>query len=433
MNDSAMQTDFIDVRRRISELSVEELNRTAEEFFAQRADWDSLLAKPFSEIDEAPELLVTFAHVVSGLDLLPDMTILDFGAGTCWTSRFLAQLGLRVIALDVSPSALTLGRKLFRRHPLIGHKPRPQFLLFDGRRIDLPDESVDRISCWEALHHVPNANEVLKEMARVLKPGGIAGFSEPGPDHSKSTQSQSEMKTHGVIENDIDVHDIWRAAQPAGFTRITLSVFNAAPISLSLDEFEAFMNNAASGTRVNAQLQHQMRERRLFFLHKGERNQRLDSRQRSGLSADLKVSADNARVKAGQSVRLQVAVTNSGSAVWLPTPEAPAIWWKKGPLARVGRRQHMGPDRIPPRVGGVRLGIQLLDETGALLDIDYFRHHLTSGKGREIQPGEKIETVVELPMLRSGKYILQCDLVSEGICWFGDNKSAPVCLPIEVS
>jgi hypothetical protein len=93
----------------------------------------------------------------------------------------------------------------------------------------------------------------------------------------------------------------------------------------------------------------------------------------------------------------------------------------------------MGPDRIPPRVGGVRLGIQLLDETGALLDIDYFRHHLTSGKGREIQPGEKIETVVELPMLRSGKYILQCDLVSEGICWFGDNKSAPVCLTIEVS
>ncbi len=431
MNNCATHTDFIDVRRRINELSVEELNRTAEEFFARRWDWESLLAKPLSEISEAPELLVAFAHVVSGLQMLPDMTILDFGAGTCWTSRFLAQLGLRVIALDVSRSALAIGRKLLRRHPLIGHKPRPQFLLFDGRRIDLPDESVDRISCWEALHHVPNPNEVLQEMSRVLKPGGIAGFSEPGPAHSKSEQSQIEMKEHGVIENDVNMQEIWRAAQPAGFTRIMLTVFNAEPITLSLEDFDHFMHGG-EGAQLNTQLRAQMNERRLFFLYKGERNIRLDSRQRGGLSADLKVTTETTHIKVGESVRLQVQAKNTGSAVWLPTPEAPAIWWKKGPLARIGRRRYMGADRVPPRVGGVRFAIQLLDEAGKVIDIDYFRYHLTNGEGREIAPHESIELTFEVPMIRAGKCLLKCQLVSEFVCWFETLGSNAVTIPIEV-
>jgi hypothetical protein len=92
----------------------------------------------------------------------------------------------------------------------------------------------------------------------------------------------------------------------------------------------------------------------------------------------------------------------------------------------------MGPDRIPPRVGGVRLGIQLFSETGELLDIDYFRYHLTAGAGCEIRPGEQVEFAIELPMPPAGKYILHCDLVSEGVGWFEHNGSKPVRLPIEV-
>src|SRR5262245_36136793 len=103
-------SEFIDVRKLIDELSVDELCHSSEQFFANRIDWDSLQAKPFAEIEESPELLICFAHVVRGLKLLPDMTLLDFGAGTCWTSHFLSQLGLKVIALDVSQSALNLGR-----------------------------------------------------------------------------------------------------------------------------------------------------------------------------------------------------------------------------------------------------------------------------------------------------------------------------------
>jgi len=405
MSSEAIKSDFIDVRRLIRELSVEELCQTAEEFFARLNNWDYLHAKPFAAINETPELLVCFAKVVQGLNLLPGMTILDFGAGSCWTSRFLSQLGLEVIALDVSQSALNIGRALYERQPLVGDQPPPRFLRFDGHRFDLADASVDRVSCWDAFHHVPNAGHVIREMARVLKQGGIAGFSEPGPDHSKAPQSQYEMRTNRVIENDINLREIWDEARAAGFTDIKVALFNPNPFLLPLEEFEACLAGRDAGERYVAETRHQMQHRRLFFLFKGESTDPPDSRRREGLLAELRVGLESARVAAGHPVRLKAVVRNSGTTIWLPTTA---------------------------RVGAVRFGVHLFDERGELLDLDYFRENLTPGEGRAIPPGETVEIVAEVPAPAPGKYILQCDLVSEAVCWFEHNGSPTVRFQVEV-
>lgn len=429
----AINSEFIDVRKLMKEVSVEELCRAAEEFFAQRVNWDSLYAKPFAEIDETPELLTCFAQVVRGLNLLPDMTILDFGAGSCWTSHFLSQLGLKVIALDVSPSALKMGQKLYQRHPLFGIQPPPQFLQFDGQRFDLPDNSVDRISCWEAFHHVPNPGQVIKEMGRILKGGGIAGFSEPGPEHSKTPPAQDEMRTHRVIENDINVREIWAEAQKAGFTEIKLALVNPDPVLLPLDEFEAYLGGTDSGERYIAEMRQQMQHRRVFFLYKGESAAPADSRHRAGLMAELEVEWESMRGVAGKPLRFKAIVKNSGSSVWLPTrPDETRSKWKDDVRAGFRKLLRMRPIPLPAHLGSVRFGIQLFDRQGSLLDIDYFRQSLTPGDGREILPGETVEFAAEVVMPSAGKYILQCDLVSEMVCWFEHNGSPTVRLEIDV-
>jgi len=97
------------------------------------------------------------------------MTVLDFGAGTCWLSRLLNQLQYVTIACDASLSALDIGRRLFRDYSVIGHPlAEPRFLHFDGYTIDLPDKSVDRIIRFDMFHHIPNQDEVLREFSRVL-------------------------------------------------------------------------------------------------------------------------------------------------------------------------------------------------------------------------------------------------------------------------
>lgn len=400
------QQELIDVRKLIAELSVAELCETAEQFFKRLENWDYLHAKPFSAINETPELLICFAHVVQGLKLLPDMAILDFGAGSCWTSRFLSQMGLEVIACDVSQAALEIGQDLYRRLSVIGAQPAPRFLRFDGHRFNLPDEHVDRISCMDAFHHVPNQQEVLNEMARILKPGGIVGFSEPGPEHSQAPQSQYEMRTNRVIENDIDVRHIWQQARNAGFTDLKVAFFNPNPFLLSLDDFTACLNGDDAGELYVANTRNEMRHRRLFFLYKGEATTPVDSRQREGLMGELKVELASTRIAAGEKLHLKAIATNTGRNVWLPATA---------------------------RIGAVRFGVHLFDENGVLLDLDYFRAPLTPSEGRQTLPGEVVELDVEVPAPAPGKYILQFDLVSEAVCWFEHNGASIIRVAVEFS
>src|SRR5882724_3378487 len=119
----------IDVRELMAASSVAEHCRLAEQYFAGLTDWTHHLAKPFGSFEETPQLLINFAVVLQGLQLCPGMTVLEFGAGTCWAARTLTQLGCKVIACDVSAAALEIGRELYTRHPILGDRPAPQFLL----------------------------------------------------------------------------------------------------------------------------------------------------------------------------------------------------------------------------------------------------------------------------------------------------------------
>src|SRR3984957_2933185 len=250
--DSSMTTEFdsklIDPKELAAKFTVEELGEKADELVRSMEDPTALLAKPVSSMREAPDLLSCFGMLLSGLAPLPGMTVLDFGAGSCWTSHFLTQLGCRVIAVDVSEAMLELGRRRYKEQQIFGEQPAPEFSVFDGRHMDLADESVDRILCFDALHHVANMQEVLSDMRRVLRPGGIAGFSEPGPNHSKDPQSQHEMRRYMVPERDLVIEDVWRWASESGFSDLSLAVFAPAPQWVPITAFEDFLAPARSDT-----------------------------------------------------------------------------------------------------------------------------------------------------------------------------------------
>jgi SAM-dependent methyltransferase len=328
------------------------------------------------------------------------MTVLDFGAGAGWMTRFLTQLGFAVTAVDVSPTALQLGKQLFSRLPPVGDQPEPRFLVFDGHHIDLPDASVDRIACFDAFHHVPNPAEVMGELGRVLRPGGIAGFSEPGPNHSKAATSQYEMKNYRAFENDVIMADIWGWAQAAGFSTLELALFSTESYRVSLKEFEEVMAGGAAlgayGDRVRAFLTgHQT-----FFLRKGGSAAK-DSRERDGLKGEITVRLERADVRQGESIRGQATVQNVGTAAWLPGPTP---------------------------VGGVNLGVHLRLLDGRPLNVDFARIPLERGTA----PGGDQTVDFSLEPPAPGDYLLEFDLVSEGVAWFEMNQSATATVRITV-
>lgn len=89
----------------------------------------------------------------------------------------------------------------------------------------------------------------MVELGRVLEPSGIAGFAEPGPEPSQTPQSQYEMKTHGVVENDIDVRSLWRVAHRVGFTDIKLAIFQVDPTLTDLDGFDDFLKGGETSKK----------------------------------------------------------------------------------------------------------------------------------------------------------------------------------------
>ena len=406
VGDWAPAANVVDVRAFKNGMTVEALNETAEQYFASIKDWDGLLAKPLANVDDAPALLNHFAQVLNGLQLAPGMTVLDFGAGSGWASRWLTQLGMQVIALDVSRTALKIGEALYARQPVFGKRPAPRFLPFNGRRIELDDASVDRIVCLDTLHHVLNPEEVLREMSRILKPGGMAGFSEPGPRHSKSFQSQYEMRNYKVLEDDVDIHRIWDAARAAGFQRLRVAVFSPHTMLLSLDEFDDYLKGGEANRQFAESTRARLEDLRLFFLQKGPLNAVLDSTRRNNLAGKLEVTLAAASAKAGTPLHARVVVTNTGRATWLP--------------------------RSAPR-GGVLLGCRLFDASGKLIDLDYGRFPLTPGEGRAIAPGETLTVELDVPAPPKGRYLLEWDLVAESVGWFSTVGLVPARVNVEVS
>ncbi len=398
----AADASLIDPKEVMRRYSVEELNETADEYYRVMDEPDLTLRKPFQSVNETPEMLENLGALFAGLHLGKAMTVLDFGAGTCWLSRLIAQLNCAVICCDPSAAALDIGRRFFGEHPpLTRELLPPQFLQFDGHRLELADESVDRIICFDAFHHVPNQAEVLRELGRVLRPGGIAGFSEPGRYHSRAPQSQYDMRNHRVLENDIDLNEIFSLAEPAGFTHVKVRVMN--DLSISLDQYNSLFDSSAASLELRSAAWQRMHDtmlnRTVFFLHKGEL--RLDSRGHAGLAHRMSVHPGTVSSPDGDPVTLMFTIMNTGAAHWLR--EGPEIF------------------------GLVRLACHLYDEHEALVDLDYFRSELP----RSVAPGETIQMTVAVPVPERRPCSFVFDLVAEGVRWFEKEGSKPVHVRID--
>jgi len=389
----------IDVKELVRKYSIEELNKAAEEYWVGMRNSKDILSKPYL-LGTVQHLLVQIAHLVGGLTLYPGLTVLDFGAGSCYGSRILNQLGMRVISCDVSRTALKIGKTLSERYPPVGEQPEHVFLHFDGKSFDLPDGSVDRIFCLDALHHVPSQANTLKEMARVLTDGGIAGFCEPGPTHSLHPESQFAMRNHTVIENDIVLSHIFENGKRFGFTEMKVAVAPIHPIMVPIADLNKFFKK--SGPLLHS-IEQRVLNYPIFFMYKGT-PQATDSRVADNLVGRLRTSNREIVGDSRLPVRFQVEAENISSKMWRASG---------------------------PKLGCVNLGAFLHQppQGGTIVPSKEYRFSLSL---RDVRPGEKVSAVVDLGILRPGAYTLDVDLVSEHVCWFQNNCKSQLTLSVRI-
>ncbi|MEO1369403.1 MAG: class I SAM-dependent methyltransferase, partial [Acidobacteriota bacterium] len=94
----------------------------------------------------------------------PGMRVLDIACGTGFGSRLLADRGAEVVGVDIEPDTVdtACGR----------HGDVAEFRLGRAEEIPLEDDAVDLAFSIGTIEHVEDDDAFVRELGRVLKPGG---------------------------------------------------------------------------------------------------------------------------------------------------------------------------------------------------------------------------------------------------------------------
>jgi demethylmenaquinone methyltransferase / 2-methoxy-6-polyprenyl-1,4-benzoquinol methylase len=107
--------------------------------------------------------------MVAGLDVHAGLRVLDVAAGTGSITRLLTDSGATVVSLDQSNQMLEQAVA----RGATGVRATAESLPF-------PDESFDRVTFGYLLRYVADVPAAMRELARVLRPGGRIGMVEFG-------------------------------------------------------------------------------------------------------------------------------------------------------------------------------------------------------------------------------------------------------------
>ena len=148
---------------------------------------------------------------------LASRRVLEIGCGRGGGVEILLALGAaHVTGLDLDPRMIALAEKRVAKYG-----DRAHVVVGNGEAIDTPNESFDVVVEYGIFHHIPNWPLALKEVARVLRPGGLFYFEDllkglisPWParalfDHPQATQFYGREFRAGLEAADLHVQK-WR-------------------------------------------------------------------------------------------------------------------------------------------------------------------------------------------------------------------------------
>ena len=106
--------------------------------------------------------------------ILAGKRVLEVGCGRGVGMEILLSLGAaHVTGFDLDSKMVALAQKRMAKYG-----DRAQVFVGDAEAMDAPDASFDAVVDYGIIHHIPNWQQALKEIARVLTPGGVFYFED---------------------------------------------------------------------------------------------------------------------------------------------------------------------------------------------------------------------------------------------------------------
>ena len=105
----------------------------------------------------------------AGFEQTKDLTVLEVGCGLGTDGAQFAKAGANYTGIDLTDAAVELAKRRFELFQLPG-----TFRVADAEHLDFADNSFDLVYSHGVLHHTPDTPGAVREIHRVLRPGGKA-------------------------------------------------------------------------------------------------------------------------------------------------------------------------------------------------------------------------------------------------------------------
>ncbi|MGB7539448.1 MAG: methyltransferase domain-containing protein [Anaerolineales bacterium] len=152
-----------------------------DDYFAKVAgQWDEIRAGYFTEhMRDA---------AIAKANLAPGAVVADVGTGTGFVAEGLVRNAGKVYGFDASPAMLDVARRNLAAFHNIEFHEAP------GDSLPLADAILDGVFANMYLHHAPEPLAAIREMVRVLKPGGVLCLTDLDThDHTWQGEQMADL------------------------------------------------------------------------------------------------------------------------------------------------------------------------------------------------------------------------------------------------
>jgi SAM-dependent methyltransferase len=191
---------------------------------------------PYHEVDPWREVARQFDIVLERANPRPGEWVLDLGAGRGWAAKHLALRGCQVVAVEiVDDDQVGLGRSraLMQEAGVVYDT-----MIADSENLPFADASFDMVFGAAVLHHTTDLDLLLRNIGRILRPGGrLVAINEPCiHDASDDAELQrtvlAEELAYGINETRPRLDDYRRALHQAGMQEQDMFAFHAYGLPL---------------------------------------------------------------------------------------------------------------------------------------------------------------------------------------------------------
>jgi ubiquinone/menaquinone biosynthesis C-methylase UbiE/DNA-binding transcriptional ArsR family regulator len=176
-------------QRRLQSALAERRTKSQEFFSSSAGQWDRVRDELYGDRFH----LAAFAAFAR-----PEWVVGDLGCGTGQVSAAIAPFVRHVIAVDASAAMLQAAKKRLQGFDNV------ELRRGDLEALPIDDARLDAATLMMVLHHVPEPERALREVARVLKPGGTLLVVDMLPHERENYRQQMGHVWLGFSEETID-------------------------------------------------------------------------------------------------------------------------------------------------------------------------------------------------------------------------------------